>query len=358
MSEQTKTPKDKLIEDNELIESQYSVEMEDFFGTTEASYDAFDEAAWTKGSGYSTPSFPLFDQHMEGVESGLYLIAGESNSGKSALLMNMIFDFCVCEENNLFGIYFSLDDTKNELIPRLISMNESIPISVGSKPHRYQEAIDQGLEGSSSYEEYLEKRQHGLEYLKGLNRQFKIEDSTKITCGEQIIDYLRKLKVFLDTNAPGKKIIVAIDSISDIQFTDSNFAKMSDKQKGDYIAINVKKWSVELDLPIFGSIHLRKIEQNRRPTIADLKDSGRYVYEASYVGLVYNDVSRNKQSATIYDTDDSTGEKMPIIELDWAKNKKSSYKGRTYHYFAPNYSQVAECSEEASKRFDALIYTN
>ena len=199
--------------------------------------------------------------------------------------------------------------------------------------------------------------EEGIEYLRSLNQQFKIEDSNKITCGEQILDYLRKLKVYLDTNAPGKKIIAAIDSISDIQFADPIFAKMNDKQKGDYIAINVKKWTVELDIPILGSIHLRKIEQNRRPTIADLKDSGRYVYEASWVGLVYNDVSRNKQSATIYSTSEN-GEKMPIIELDWAKNKKSSFKGKTYHYFEPNYSLVTECSQEACKRFDALIYTN
>lgn len=353
-----KSAKDKLIEEDELMERQYCVDMEDFFGTTDAEYDAFDESAWAKGNGYSCPSFPLFDRHMEGLESGLFLIAGESNSGKSALLTNLIFDYCTNADNNLFGIYFALDDTKNELIPRLISMHESIPISVGAKPQRYQEAVEQGIEGSGIYAEYLEKRQHGLEYLKSLRQFFKIEDANRIACGEQLLDYLRKLKMYLETNAPGKKIICAIDSVSDIQFADSAFARMNDKQKGDYIAINVKRWSVELDIPIFGSIHLRKIEQNRRPTIADLKDSGRYVYEASFVGLVYNDVSRNKQSATIYDADTETGEKMPIIELDWAKNKKSSYKGRTYHYFTPNYSLVTECGEEASSRFDALIYTN
>lgn len=357
MAEEKKSAKEKLLEENELVERQYSVEMEDFFGTTDAQYDEFDDAAWATGHGYESPGFPIFDEYMEGLTSGLYFIAGESNSGKSALLMNLIFDFCTHADNNLFGIYFSLDDTKQEIIPRLIAMHEQIPISVGSKPQRYQEAIDQGLEGSSVYEEYMEKRQHGIEYLRSLNQQFKIEDSNKITCGEQILDYLRKLKVYLDTNAPGKKIIAAIDSISDIQFADPIFAKMNDKQKGDYIAINVKKWTVELDIPILGSIHLRKIEQNRRPTIADLKDSGRYVYEASWVGLVYNDVSRNKQSATIYSTSDN-GEKMPIIELDWAKNKKSSFKGKTYHYFEPNYSLVTECSQEACKRFDALIYTN
>lgn len=355
---ETKSAKDKLLEENELAERQFSVEMEDFFGTTDSDYDLFDEKAWSKGGGFVCPSFPIFNRRMEGLETGMYLVAGESNSGKSAFLMNLMYDYCTFNENDLFGIYFALDDTRQELIPRFISMRMGIPISVGSKPSRFQEKIDMGVEGSSKYVEYMEKRQQGIEMLREQRGHFKIEDTSKITCGEQIYDYLRKLKVYLDTNAPGRKIIAAIDSVSDIEFADPNFGRMNDKQKGDYSAKKIKDWSNELDIPIFGSIHLRKIEQNRRPTIADIKDSGRWVYEASWVGLVYNDVSRNKQSATIYDTDGDTGEKTPILELDWAKNKKSSYKGKTYHYFTPDFSQVTECSEEACKRYDALIYTN
>ena len=352
-----KSATEKLLEENRIINSRTSVEMEDFFNTTEAQYDEFDEASRKKGKGYVCPNFPLFDKHMEGLESGFYLFAGESNGGKSAILTNLMFDYCTHEDNNLFGIYFALDDTKNVLIPRLIAMHEHIPISVASKPVRYEELIDEGAEGSSTYAEQLEKRKHGLEYLKSLNKHFKIEDAIKITCGEQIVDYLKKLKTYLATEAPDMKIICAIDSVSDIQFEDPNFQRMSDKQKGDYIAINVKDWSVQLDIPIFGSIHLKKIEQNRRPTVSDIRDSGRYIYEADWIGLVHNDVSKNKQGATIYVSDMNTGEKLPVIELNWAKNKKSSYKGMTYHTFVPNFSLVQECNEEISERFNSLLYT-
>ena len=120
----------------------------------------------------------------------------------------------------------------------------------------------------------------------------------------------------------------------------------------------MKKWAVEvLDCPIFGSLHLRKIEQNRRPTIADVKESGRYAYEASVLFLVHNDVSRNKQAASICMRNDESDELIPVIELDWAKNKKSSFKGRTYQSFITNMSKVTECSKEVSDRFDNLIYS-
>ena len=49
-------------------------------------------------------------------------------------------------------------------------------------------------------------------------------------------------------------------------------------------------------------------------------------------------------------------EKLPIIEFDWAKNKKSSYKGRSFCYFAPEMSRAAECNADAMRRFNALLY--
>ena len=348
--------KEILMKKIQEEESMTTIPAEDFFETSQIDYDAFDDNAWKKGNGYTAPNFPLLSEKMEGLESGLFMIAGESNAGKTNIVMNLLIDFCTNIKNNLFCIYFSLDDTANELIPRLIAMHESIPISVGSKPQRYQDYIDTGREGSSDIEILIEKRKHGLEWLRSINKQFKIVDSNKVKCGEQIYDYIAKVQMYLAVHAPEKKLIIGIDSMSDIRFSTKKFS--SDKERNDYIARTVKEWSVEFDIPIFGTLHLRKIEQNRRPTIADVKESGEYAYEASFLGIVYNDVSRNKQSATVYQTDINTGEKLPVIELDWAKNKKSSFKGRTYHYFQPNYSLVIECSEEAASRYDTLIYTN
>jgi len=38
--------------------------------------------------------------------------------------------------------------------------------------------------------------------------------------------------------------------------------------------------------------------------------------------------------------------KQPVIELDWAKNKKSSYKGISYYHFTTEYSKLTEYSKE------------
>ena len=342
------------MEDTEIKEDVYDWEHLD--EDTVAQYEKFNLDAYNKGKGYSCPNFPLFDKYMEGLESGLYMFAGESNHGKSRLVQNLLWDFIKNEENHLFGLYFTLDDTANEFIPHLIAMTQSIPIAVGSKPQRFQDMVDMGDQNAPTYSSWLNKREAGLQELIDMKRRFKIYDGKTITCGEDILETCIAVKAQIGIWDEKANIIVVIDSLSDITFRDKTFK--TDKELNDHIAKQVKKWAVEiLDCPILGTLHLRKIDQNRRPTVADVKESGRYVYEASYLGLIYNDVSRNKQSAKIALREEGSDELMPVIELDWAKNKKSSFKGRTYHSFITNYSQVKECDEGVTERFNTLIYS-
>ena len=59
---ETKSAKDKLLEENELAERQFSVEMEDFFGTTDSDYDLFDEKGVVKRRRVCLPILPHIQQ--------------------------------------------------------------------------------------------------------------------------------------------------------------------------------------------------------------------------------------------------------------------------------------------------------
>ncbi|MED1125379.1 DnaB-like helicase C-terminal domain-containing protein [Bacillus atrophaeus] len=344
----------KQSEKEELLVSENQAEMEDFFETTENELDQFEEYTWNKGEGYKIPGFPVMEQRLEGLEAGLYLFAGESNSGKSAAMMNLLFDVATHPDNNLFGVYYSLDDSKNEIIPRVIAMNELIPIGVASKPQRYQNKIDNAEEGSATYQDWLNKRTAGIQRLKGLKEKFKVVDGNTIKNAEQLHDHIKKVKIFLNAIDPECNLIIAIDALNDIRFASKNYKPGNELNSA--IAKEVKEWAVEFDIPILGSTHLRKLNGNRRPVLDDLKESGEYVYEASVVWLVHNDVSKNKQAANVYYNAEGVEEKMPVLELDWAKNKKSSFKGRTYQYFTPEMSKLNECQTDVMKRYDALVY--
>ena len=97
--------------------------------------------------------------------------------------------------------------------------------------------------------------------------------------------------------------------------------------------------------------------QEEKPSIADLKESGRYEYDATAVFMVINDVSRNGQNASIFYNKPDDNEKHPVIEVQWAKNKASSFKERIYYYFEPNYSKIVECPIAQIEQFDQIIYS-
>lgn len=314
----------------------------------------FQKKARSRGTGYRCPNFPMFDDAMEGLQSGLFMFAGESNSGKTALAASLAWDYMANEENNLYLIYFTLDDTADDLYPRIISMNKDIPISVSSKPMLYEKRRDEGDANIIIYDDWLKKGEEGADQLIELGEKLTILDGTDISCGEEILERCKDIKALIRTENRKANILVVIDSLMDIEWREKSFK--SDKELNDYTAKQIKKWAVEiLDCPIFGTLHLRKIDQNRRPTIADVKESGRYAYEASFLGLVHNDVSRNKNSATICVRDEEDNI-TPVIELNWAKNKVSSFKGMTYQTFVTNRSLIRECPKDVADRFDHLIY--
>ena len=166
--------------------------MIDFFKAGLKNYDEFEERARNKGNGYSSPNFPMIEQKLEGWEAGMYLFSGESNSGKSAAMMNIMKDLCSHEENNLFGIYYSLDDSKHEIIPRIIAMEQSIPIGVAAKPRRYEEIVNDHMDDTAAlYAEYLERRKIGLEKLRSETNKFLIEDAGKIKNSSDIVNHIK-----------------------------------------------------------------------------------------------------------------------------------------------------------------------
>lgn len=348
-----------LIEDEE-VESSDQVIMEDFSKTTLSDYDYFDERCWNKGDGYKIPGFPEMEAKLEGAEAGLYLFAGESNSGKSALMMSILKDMCTHRPNKLFGIYYSLDDSKHEIIPRIIAMEQSIPISVASKPKRYENMMANcDNDNIALFDSYLKKRQKGLEKLKSEVDIFKIEDAGKIKNSTDLRNHAIKLQTYVKSIDPEMNIIIAIDAINDIHLDPKIFGRLQGNDEMKEIAKFAKDLAVDLDCIIFSSSHLRKLNGNRRPTVDDLKEANTLLYEASVVWLVYNDVSKNKGGAKIYWSDKDADNNMgAVIEIDWGKNKKSSFKGRTFCMFMPYYSKCKEGSKEDMDRWEALIYQN
>lgn len=354
--EQGKEQLQKDLEEFNLARQEEEFDFEDLTNGMEHDLDAFEDQAWNKGDGYKLPNYPMFTEMLEGLDEGLYLVAGESNTGKSALMMNLIYDACTYRENKLFGIYYCLDDTKNDIIPRIVAMDQEIPIGVCAKPKRYQNKIDNQEDGSLMYEEMLLKRAEGIAKLREYSDRLRFMDGNKIASAEKMFAHMKAMQRYVKTIDPDMNIIVGIDAVDDIRFDSKRFDSITGRHAE--IAKTIKDWATELHIPVFGTRHLSKLRQNRRPTLDDLKDSNEYVYEASVVFLVHNDVSKNKEAAQIFTTIVGVEGKIPVLEIDWAKNKKSSFKGRTYCQFRAEFSKTKEFPKEQAKQFDQHIYSS
>ena len=164
----------EILTIEDCLQEKNEVKIEDYYSIGKEIYDKFDEYAKKKGNGYEVPNFPIFNEKLEGMEEGLYVFAGESNSGKTAIVTNLIWNIATNPNNKLFGIYYSLDDSTNEVIPRLIAMNNEIPISVASKPKRYEDFLEktkytedtEELSIRNQYTDFLDKRNRGLQQLR------------------------------------------------------------------------------------------------------------------------------------------------------------------------------------------------
>lgn len=336
------------------LKDKYDVPPEDVYERSAEYIDNFDEVCQTEGIGYEAPGYPIWSEKMEGLMNGFYIFAGFSNSGKTAFASNLAFDYALNPDNHLFMIYYSLDDTKEDVLARLISMKSRIPISIIRKPKRFEQFIHEGKSGSGEYIEALKKRKEALEVFKKYSKHFMVRDGDDIDCIERMLNHAKMVKQYLRARDEKANLIIVIDSLMDINIDSKNFRE--ERDRNTEISKLVKRYATtEIKCPIFGTAHVKK-NTSRRISVSDLKESGRYEYDARAVFLITNDVSRNGQNADIFYTMQNDTMKHPVLEIYWAKNKASSFKERTYCYFCPELSLAKECSKEQAEAFDAIIY--
>lgn len=344
-----------------MADNHTDASLEDYFQLSRESYDTFDAYSYQVKHGYECPDFPFFSSKMEGLVPGLYLFAARANSGKTAVMTNLLWSYCTYQPNNLFCVYYSLDDSRNDVIPRMMSMLQQIPISVCAKPQRYIDAIEslktdmsqEAKERVEAYENLLTKREIALQQLKDNADKFYIVDSQEINSIEKLLSHAEKVQTYVKSIDPQNNIIIGIDSVFDLTFAKKRFH--SKEEESREISSTLKRLAESLNVPVFGSCHLRKKSDKKRPIQDDLKDSGRLQYDAKAIFLLYNDVSENKQNATVFYG--QAPDLQPIIEIDWSKNKASSYKGMSYCYFQPDYSYIQECTKEDMARYQTLMYS-
>lgn len=305
----------------------------------------FEQRSWSDSNMGFLTNFKGIDNALEGIQTGFHIVAGDSNWGKSSFISQIAWQIAI-HNPNVFVLDFSLDDPIHEKLARVIACNSRIPINAAKMPKNY-----------GQFPEIQVRRANGIKLLQQNSYRYKAYDSSHSTDIEAIEKTIKELQVELKIEGLDREVVVFIDSFHDLTTTNQRVLG-SEKTKYEYLAQYVSDMATLLDIPIICTAELRKLNGTRRPIPDDIREATKIKYEAKSIMLVYNEVAVKGDAASIYYEFNNSPIKQPIFEVKIGKNKYSSFKGRLFFEFYPEFAMFQECDSASSKRFSNLIYSN
>lgn len=307
--------------------------------------NSFEEKAWSPSNKGLDTGFEGINKALEGLQTGLHYIAGDSNIGKTSFMSQMSWNVAV-KNQDVYVMDFSLDDPMLDKTSRVVAASQRVLINAVKTPRRYLK-----------YPKMLQRREAGLNELRDRVDCYKMYDSDHSSDIEDIKETVKDHIVQLKEAGEKRKVVVFIDNFHDLT-TQASEAKGSDKQKYDYLASFCADMATELDIPLVCSAELKKLNGFRRPGIDDIRESVKIKYEAKSIMMCYNEVSVKGEGASVYFDKAGDPGKQPVYEVKFVKNKFSKFKGRVYFEGYPEMAFFIEADEESTKRYNNVIYSN
>ena len=214
--------------------------------------------------------FKDLDDLTNGLRGGqMVIVAARPGVGKSTLALDFMRSASI--RNDMASVIFSLEMSKSEIVMRLLSAETEIRLS--------------DMRGGRMDEEAWEKMVQRLD--KVAKAPLFIDDSANLTMME-IRSKARKLKQKHDL-----KLIV----VDYLQLMSSGKRVESRQQEVSEFSRQLKLLAKELDVPLIAISQLNRGPESRtdkRPQLADLRESGSLEQDADIVMLLYRPDSQDK----------------------------------------------------------------
>ena len=225
------------------------------------------------------------DTKLQGLQDGdLIIVAARPSMGKTALSMNIVENF-VLNKDILGGVLvFSLEMPAESLTTRLLASNAKID--------------QQKVRSASMNQADLKKFMESSSKLKDL--PLYIDDSSMLSPME-----LRARARRIARQEPNGLSLIVVDYLQLMQLPASQENRVNQISE---ISRSLKMLAKELNVPVVALSQLnRAVEQrpNKRPIMADLRDSGAIEQDADVILFIYRD--------EVYNEDSEEGNKAEII---------------------------------------------
>jgi hypothetical protein len=255
--------------------------------------------------GYDLTKFGAMAKNIDGIQPGFYVIGAETNAGKTAFLCNLTLDL-LDSNKDLTGIYFSLDESRDVILSRFLSIKTGIPLNQVRRPQQTGRHKDMLLKG--------------YKYLRDLakNKRLFIRDVSEIQGVWDLEDEIKRRM--------NHKLFIVIDALHNL---DMGMDPMEQRRENIERADRLKALATMYHLRVICTGELRKT------TIHDLMGGGKFAYNASLVLMIYPDNWED------YNTEDE-----PILIMQYEKNKLSHYRGIQYLRFIRKEGRLKESIQE------------
>ena len=225
------------------------------------------------------------DKKLLGLQNGdLIIIAARPSMGKTALALNMVENIVTNKEIEGGVLVFSLEMPAESLTTRLLASHAKID--------------QQKVRSSNMNKNELKKFMESSSKLKDL--PLYIDDSSMLTPME-----LRARARRIARQEPNGLSLIVVDYLQLMQLPVSTENRVNQISE---ISRSLKMLAKELKVPVVALSQLnRQVEQrpNRRPIMADLRDSGAIEQDADVILFIYREEA--------YDEDTEVGNKAEII---------------------------------------------
>ena len=305
--------------------------------------DKFEQEAWSPSNVGIKTGYDCVDKAFDGgLYPGFTVIAGDSNLGKTALMSNLALNV-INNNNDVYVMDFSLDDSMPEKLGRMAACSGKLIINAVRTPNRYK-----------NYPLMLIRRKNAIINLRNMTDKYRAYDSSFSTFVEDIQQEIINKLVYFDEHRIQKKLVVFIDNFHDMDLKEQ--PNLSAKDKFDTLAQWCTDFSTKYNITLVCSAELKKLNGIRRPQLDDLRETVKIKYAAKAVLLVYNEVHYKGEAANIYYSINNNPYKQPIFEVHFAKNKYGTYKGRNFFEFYPDMAYLKECDPQAQKTYTNIVY--
>ena len=225
------------------------------------------------------------DSKLQGLQNGdLIIVAARPSMGKTALSMNIVENLILNKDIPGGVLVFSLEMPAESLTTRLLASNAKID--------------QQKVRSASMNQSDLKKFMESSSKLKDL--PLYIDDSSMLSPME-----LRARARRIARQEPNGLSLIVVDYLQLMQLPASQENRVNQISE---ISRSLKMLAKELNVPVIALSQLnRAVEQrpNKRPIMADLRDSGAIEQDADVILFIYRD--------EVYNEDSEEGNKAEII---------------------------------------------